>query len=176
MTELRAIPVPPRRSAPSESELLPHVPFADSVSEVDRRTMMPRLSCVVPCFNEARNVELLLPVLQQVLSRLVDEWEVILVDDGSTDDTAAVLARCAQAPGFRAVLLSRNFGKEAALTAGMQAADGDIVVLMDADLQHPPQMIATMLERWREGADVVYAVHSQRNDEQAWKRFGARWT
>jgi polyisoprenyl-phosphate glycosyltransferase len=86
-----------------------------------------------------------------------------------------LLARWARLPGFRVIQLSRNFGKEAALTAGLQAARGDVVVMMDADLQHPPSLIPAFVRHWRRGADVVYAVREDRRDESAWKRVGARW-
>src|SRR6478736_2815886 len=82
------------------------------------------LTCVVPCRNEARNLDLLLPQLQRLLPRLAERWEVILVDDGSTDRTAVVMRDWSELPGFRCIELSRNFGKEAALTAGLQAAAG----------------------------------------------------
>jgi polyisoprenyl-phosphate glycosyltransferase len=100
---------------------------------------------------------------------------VVLVDDGSTDGTAALLAVWSERPGFRSLQLSRNFGKEAALTAGLQAARGEVVVMMDADLQHPPDLIPALLEQWRRGADVVYAVRAHRHDESRFKRLGARW-
>lgn len=135
----------------------------------------PRLSCVVPCRNEAANLDLLLPQLRAQLSGLVPAWEIILVDDGSTDATALRLAAWTTLPGVRALQLSRNFGKEAALTAGLQAARGDVVVMMDADLQHPPALIATFVAQWRDGADVVYAVREDRHDESALKRWGAAW-
>jgi glycosyltransferase involved in cell wall biosynthesis len=129
---------------------------------------------VIPCRNEARNLDLLLPVLCDTLPRLCDRWEVVLVDDGSTDATPQVMRDWAELPGFRVLELSRNFGKEAALTAGLQAAKGDVVVMMDADLQHPPALIATMMAHWRAGADVVYAVRSSREDEPLFKRAGTK--
>jgi polyisoprenyl-phosphate glycosyltransferase len=133
------------------------------------------LSCIVPCRNEARNLDLLLPRLTELLPRLADSWEVILVDDGSSDRTAMVMRDWSELPGFRTLELSRNFGKEAALTAGLQAARGDTVVMMDADLQHPPALIAEMVARWREGADVVYAQRVDRADESLLKRLGTHW-
>jgi len=142
---------------------------------IQARRPPPRLSCVVPCRNEAANLELLLPQLQQLFDRLVPAWEVILVDDGSTDATALRLAAWTDRPGVRALQLSRNFGKEAALTAGLQAAHGDVVVMMDADLQHPPALIERFVEQWRDGADVVYAMREDRDDEPALKRWGAAW-
>ncbi len=140
----------------------------------DRRTRVPTLSCVIPCRNEARNLDLLLPTLCELLPGATSAWEIVLVDDGSTDDTAAVMADWAALPGFRMLQLSRNFGKEAALTAGLQASAGEVVVMMDADLQHPPSLIVTMIEQWQQGGDVVYAVRANRHDETLFKRAGAR--
>ncbi len=96
---------------------------------------------------------------------LASQWEILVVDDGSRDASPAVLSRWANVPGVRWLRLSRNFGKEAALTAGIDHAAGDVVVLMDADLQHPPEMIAPMLEAWRGGADMVCAARRSRDDE-----------
>ena len=137
-----------------------------------RQVVRPQLSCVVPCFNEADSLAVLLPELRDALANCADLWEVILVDDGSTDASAALLTRWAQEPGFRVLLLSRNFGKEAALTAGLQAAQGDATVMMDADLQHPPALIADFVKHWQAGADVVYAVRADRGAEPLFKRMG----
>jgi len=136
---------------------------------------LPTLSCVVPCRDEAENLAQLLPLLRDTLSACTRAWEVVLVDDGSTDSTPLLLARWARIPGFRVLCLSRNFGKEAALTAGLSAADGEVVVMMDADLQHAPGLIATFVEHWRTGADVVYAVRQDRSSESLLKRTGTRW-
>ncbi|WP_295528632.1 glycosyltransferase family 2 protein [uncultured Pseudacidovorax sp.] len=132
------------------------------------------LSCVIPCYNEAANLRLLLPLLEQLLQGIGLRWEVIVVDDGSRDDTAEVARTWCQLAGFRLVRLSRNFGKEAALSAGLKAAHGDAVVLLDGDLQHSPQLIAKMVAQWRSGAEVVYAVREDRADEGALKRIGTR--
>lgn len=139
------------------------------------RTHAPSFSCVVPCHNEADSLARLLPALQQVISSCTAAWEVILVDDGSTDGTSRLLADWAAKPGYRALQLSRNFGKEAALTAGLHASRGDVVVMLDADLQHPPDLIPAMLRHWHQGADVVYAVRANRDDESALKRIGSKW-
>jgi len=135
---------------------------------------LPTLSCVIPCRNEADNLAVLLPRLRETLAGCSGPWEVVLVDDGSTDATPWLLAGWAKQPGFRVLQLSRNFGKEAALTAGLQAASGDVVVMMDADLQHSPDLIPTFLEHWRAGSDVVYAVRRDRRAETAFKRLGSR--
>jgi glycosyltransferase involved in cell wall biosynthesis len=138
------------------------------------RSRPVRMSCVIPCRNEAANLDLLLPLLAATLPRIARHWEVVLVDDGSTDATPELMREWAVRPGFRAIELSRNFGKEAALTAGLQAAAGEVVVLMDADLQHPPAMLAGLLAHWRAGADVVYAVRAHRRDESFVKRGATR--
>lgn len=139
------------------------------------RPQLPTLSCVVPCWNEAQSLARLLPLLSVVLAECSRAWEVIVVDDGSTDATPALLSTWAQIRGFRVLQLSRNFGKEAALTAGLQACSGEVVVMMDADLQHPPALIPTFVQRWQEGHDVVYARRAGRDDESWLKRRGAGW-
>ncbi|MBM5793321.1 MAG: glycosyltransferase family 2 protein, partial [Cyanobacteria bacterium K_DeepCast_0m_m1_088] len=134
-------------------------------SSITPRPADPLLSAVVPFLNEAANLPRLIEVLQRVLGDLGLAWELVLVDDGSSDDSLAVAKRELQRrPTLQATLLSlsRNFGKEAALTAGLEAAQGDVVVPLDADLQDPPELIGAMLEQWRQGFDVVYAVRSRR--------------
>jgi glycosyltransferase involved in cell wall biosynthesis len=133
------------------------------------------VSCVIPGFNEAANLRRLLPMLADFLAQRFDRWEIVLVDDGSTDDTGRVIDEwAAQSANFQGLQFSRNFGKEAALSAGLEAARGDVVVQLDADLQHPPELIDQMVERWRAGADVVYAVRVDRSDEQVLKRLGVK--
>ena len=135
-----------------------------------------RLSCVIPAYNEAANLPPLLQQLARVLDSFGHPYEVIVVDDGSRDDTAAVMDRlCAQTPQLRVLHLSRNFGKEAALTAGLDHADGDAVILLDADLQHDPALIGTMLQHWLDGAEMVYAVRQDRHLESSFKRAGTHW-
>jgi glycosyltransferase involved in cell wall biosynthesis len=134
---------------------------------------VPTLSCIIPCRNEAENLAQLLPVLRDCLNQCTSAWEIILVDDGSTDATPLMMSSWAREPGVRALLLSRNFGKEAALTAGLQAAAGEVVVMMDADMQHPPSLIGSFVSHWQGGADIVYAVREHRMDESAFKRWGS---
>jgi glycosyltransferase involved in cell wall biosynthesis len=153
--------------------VLHHVDLA--ANGLPPRAAQPRISCVVPCRNEAENLERLLPELTEVLAALSSQWELILVDDGSTDDSALLLNAWARRPGIRVLQLSRNFGKEAALTAGLQASRGDVVVMMDADLQHPPALLPTLLDAWHAGADVAYAERENRRDESRFKRVGSRW-
>ena len=139
------------------------------------RHWLPSLTVVIPCFNEAANLNRLLPRLQATLEALVPDWEVILVDDGSRDQTPELFELWSGQPGFHAIQLSRNFGKEAALTAGLEAARCDVTVMMDADLQHSPDLIPAMIAQWQKGYDVVYAVREHRRDESALKRVGTRW-
>lgn len=124
----------------------------------------PRLSVVIPLYNESASLPALHRRLKAALDGLtLDGLEVIFVDDGSRDSTFAdVAALCALDPSLRAIRFARNFGKEAAMAAGLRAASGDVVVLMDGDLQHPPELIPSMLERWRAGAMMVTAVRRSR--------------
>ncbi|MCP9830279.1 glycosyltransferase family 2 protein [Synechococcus sp. HJ21-Hayes] len=136
----------------------------------------PLLSAVVPFLNEAANLPPLISCLELQLGELGLAWELVLVDDGSTDSSLAVARReLERRPGLRATVLSlsRNFGKEAALTAGLEASRGEVVVPLDADLQDPPELIGPMLEQWRQGFDVVYAVRRQRAGESRTKRLTA---
>lgn len=147
---------------------------ADAQPFTGRSPTMPVLSCVIPCHNEERNLTQMLPILMNVLDTCTSDWEVILVDDGSTDGTLDIATRWAEVPGIRCVQLSRNFGKEAALTAGLQETSGEVVVMMDADLQHPPSLIPEFVRLWQGGADVAYALRANRDDESWLKRIGAR--
>lgn len=140
------------------------------------RPAQPLVSAVVPFLNEAANLPKLIACLEEQMAALGNPWELVLVDDGSHDGSESVAQQEIQArPALRATLLSlsRNFGKEAALTAGLEAARGDVVVPLDADLQDPPELIGPMLERWHEGYDVVYAVRSKRAGDSRTKRLTA---
>ncbi len=131
-----------------------------------RPDLSPSISCVVPAYNEARTLASLVAEILATLVRLSAHVELIIVDDGSRDDTAAVMQMlCAAHHQLVYLKLSRNFGKEPALTAGIEAARGDVVVLMDGDGQHPVSLVPEMLAKWREGADVVYAVRRTRSDQ-----------
>ena len=136
------------------------------------RPARPAISCVVPAFNEAANLGLLLTGLTEQLAGLTERWEVLVIDDGSHDATPAAMAPWLTRPGVRYVRLSRNFGKEAALTAGIDKANGDVVLLMDADLQHPASLVPDMLAAWVAGADMVCAARTSRVDETWAKRVG----
>ncbi len=134
-------------------------------------TTPPVLSVVVPCHNEQDNVGPLLERLIPVLSELGSDFEVILVDDGSQDQTLERLREAHENNGqVKYLSMSRNFGHEAASTAGLRHAVGEAVVLMDADLQDPPEVIVELVEQWREGYEVVFATRTDRAGEGWLKR------
>lgn len=133
------------------------------------------LSVVVPVFNEEAVIEHFHRRLAETLAAFGHDVEVLYVDDGSTDRSARLLQQIRVAdPSVGVLRLSRNFGKEAALTAGLHAARGACVIVMDADLQHPPESIPAMLQAWREGADVVNMRRRSRAGESWFKRSAAR--
>lgn len=132
------------------------------------------LSVVVPLYNEELNIDYLFERLVTVLSRLNMKYEIICVNDGSNDNTLERLIEYHhQNPEIKVVNLSRNYGKEIALSAGLDYANGNAVVPIDADLQDPPELIAELVEKWREGYDVVYATRRSREGESWVKRFTA---
>jgi len=142
----------------------------------DKRQRQPLLSAVIPFLNEEECIPALIAELDESLNKLGIPFEVVLVDDGSRDRSVAVAkTELKKRPQITAsvICLSRNFGKEAALTAGLEAANGDVIVPLDADLQDPPTIIPEMLEHWKQGYDVVYAVRRQRAGESKTKRFTA---
>jgi glycosyltransferase involved in cell wall biosynthesis len=131
-------------------------------------------SVVAPVYNEDATIDEFYARVCAALDTL--PFELVLVDDGSTDGTPMKLeAMAANDPRVRVVYLSRNFGHQTALTAGLDHARGDAVVMLDADLQDPPEVITTMLDHWRAGCDVVYAVREQRDGESRFKLSTARW-
>jgi polyisoprenyl-phosphate glycosyltransferase len=132
------------------------------------RSSQPSISCVMPAYNEAGNLGQVVPHVLEALLALSPHVELVVVNDGSRDATAQVLSElCAKHPQLIAVNLSRNFGKEAAITAGLEATQGDVVFIMDSDGQHPANLLPEMLEKWQQGSDVVYAVRQNR-DDQSW--------
>jgi glycosyltransferase involved in cell wall biosynthesis len=135
---------------------------------------MPKLTVVVPAYNESAVLETFHLRLRPVLDSLPMDCDVLYVDDGSRDDTWAIIeALAARDPRTGAIKLSRNFGKEAALTAGLDHVNADAAVVIDADLQDPPELIPTLVEQWQAGHDVVYATRSARAGESGFKRFTA---
>ncbi|HVN70236.1 MAG TPA: glycosyltransferase family 2 protein [Candidatus Binatia bacterium] len=141
------------------------------------KSSRPVLSIVVPLYNEAANVPPLLERIGSVVERLRPDFEpeIVLVNDGSSDGTAmAVRREMDHRRNVVLVNLSRNFGHQLAATAGIEIATGDAVVLMDGDLQDPPELIEAFLHKWRQGYDVVYAVRRTRRGESSFKLVTAR--
>lgn len=137
--------------------------------------MLQMLSILTPMYNEAGGLDEFFQSLESALAPLDIEYEIVCVDDGSTDDTLARLRLHAQRNRrIKIVVLSRNFGKEAAMTAALDYASGDVALPMDADLQDPPELIGAMLAKWREGYQVVYAKRSSRKTDSLIKRKTAR--
>ena len=133
------------------------------------------LSVVAPMHNEEETVDAFYDRVRTALDG-IGSFELVVVDDGSTDGTGAALDRLAQVdPRVAVIHLSRSFGHQAALTAGLEHARGSAVAMIDGDLQDPPELIPDMVARWRDGADVVYAVRSQRGGETRTKLATARW-
>jgi polyisoprenyl-phosphate glycosyltransferase len=132
------------------------------------------LSVVAPVYNEEATLPEFYARVCSALEGL--HFELVLVDDGSSDGSTALLNQLAtNDPRVRVVYLSRNFGHQTALTAGLDHARGDAVVMLDADLQDPPELVTRMLDHWRAGCDVVYAVREQREGESRFKLSTARW-
>ncbi|SBV94375.1 bactoprenol glucosyl transferase; CPS-53 (KpLE1) prophage [uncultured Alphaproteobacteria bacterium] len=143
---------------------------APSQRRADAERALSLLSVVIPCYNESAGLERLYDALTPVLESAVPAFEIVLVDDGSRDDTFAIARKlAARDRRVKALRFARNFGKEAGMAAGLAAASGDAVVLMDADLQHPPAVIPEMLAAWRDGTDMVIAVRRDRTTD-SWAR------
>jgi len=135
-----------------------------------------KLSVVAPMYNEATIIGEFIDRVMTVLSRQGGEFELILVDDGSKDNTVAVArAKSKQWPNLRIITFSRNYGHEIASTAGLEHANGDYVILLDSDGQHPPELIPELIAKAQEGYEVVYAARQNREDQSWFKKKCAQW-
>ena len=133
------------------------------------------ISIIVPVYNESENLELLSSRLISIMSQIKIDYEVICVNDGSTDNSYGILVAIHQKNSrFKIVNFSRNFGKEIALTAGLDYARGSAVIPIDADLQDPPELIVKLIDKWKEGYDVVYATRRSRRGESWLKKVTAK--
>ncbi|MCB0135064.1 MAG: glycosyltransferase family 2 protein, partial [Caldilineaceae bacterium] len=134
----------------------------------------PVFSLVIPVWNEEAVIPVLYARLVEVMDSTGDPWEVIFVNDGSADRSMEMLIEIhEQDRRVKLLNFSRNFGHQIAITAGFDYADGDAVIVMDADLQDPPEVLLRMIERWREGYDVAYAVRTKREGETRFKLWTA---
>jgi len=137
-------------------------------------TTQPTFSIIAPIFNELTNLPELYRRVREVMDSTGEAWELVLVDDGSTDGSTDKIREMAQQDErIRPVIFARNFGHQIAVTAGLDYARGKAVTIIDADLQDPPEVILELIERWREGYEVVYAVRSEREGESWFKLFTA---
>jgi polyisoprenyl-phosphate glycosyltransferase len=132
---------------------------------------MAKFSIVAPVYNELENLPELYRRVREVMTGIGEPWELVLVDDGSTDgSTERILELAGQDKHVRPVIFARNFGHQVAITAGWDHASGDAVVILDADLQDPPEAIPELIAKWRDGYEVVYAVRAERKGETWFKR------
>ena len=138
---------------------------------------MKKITILIPCYNEEKSIGILYKRLKSLIDSISDyQFEVLLIDDGSKDNTLAELRKLHMQDSHVSFLsLSRNFGKENAMLAGLDFADGDAVILMDADLQDPPELIPQMIEEWEKGYDDVYARRRSRAGETWFKKVSAHW-
>lgn len=135
------------------------------MSSTARSVKDARISVVVPVFNEEQVLPMFRERVTSTLERATPNFEVILVDDGSTDATPMLIDRIhSEDARFKCVRLSRNFGHQAALTAGLHYASGDVTCVLDADLQDPPEVLLSLLSEWEKGNDVVYAIRRERKE------------
>lgn len=133
-----------------------------------------QLSLVVPMYNEEDALPIFLARVIPIVEKITPDYEILCINDGSRDDTLAMLmAENGRNPRIKIIDLTRNFGKEIALTAGLDFANGDAVVPLDADLQDPPELIPDMVEKWREGFDMVVAIRGDRSSDSFFKRVTA---
>ena len=150
--------------------MIANKPSHNSVSQLSQ----PELSIVVPLYNEEKNLDVLFSRLTDVLNQIGMTYEIVCINDGSRDRTLeGAISYSQQDPNIKVINLSRNFGKEIALTAGIDYSCGQAVIPIDADLQDPPELIAQLVEKWKEGFDVVYATRQSRQGETWLKRFTA---
>ncbi len=140
------------------------------------RPNAPLLSLVVPVFNEEDSVAVFVDVTCRILEQSQLDFEIVFINDGSQDNTLTFLIELAESnKRIRVINLSRNFGKEIALTAGIDHAQGDVLVPIDVDMQDPPELISQFVDRWRQGYDIVYGVRTSRKHDTPTKRASAAW-
>jgi glycosyltransferase involved in cell wall biosynthesis len=146
--------------------------FSHRTQLISNKTVF--ISCIVPVYNEQANIETFFPMLAECLNKLTNRFEIIVVDDGSKDATVAKIIQLPQNLNIKLIGFSRNFGKETALTAGLEHCSGDVAILMDADFQHPIEVIPEFLAEWGKGYEMIYGVRKNRDKESRIKRSFAR--
>lgn len=134
----------------------------------------PTYTIIAPIYNEVENIPLLYSRVSEVMEKTGEPWEFVMVDDGSSDgSTEKILKFQSKDEKVRAVIFARNFGHQIAVTAGLDTSKGEAVIIIDADLQDPPEVILDLIQKWKEGYEVVYAVRSKREGESWFKLFTA---
>ncbi len=134
----------------------------------------PVISAVIPAYNESQGLKEAITKIAEILEACEKNWEIVIVDDGSSDQTYQQIVQLSKAePRIKGIALSRNFGKEAAMLAGLEHAKGEAVIILDSDLQHPPSLIPEMIDKWHSGAQIVHAVKRSRKDDSAGKKAAA---
>ena len=154
--------------------LHPEINLKNGISVTNRANANPHITVIVPAYNEAAAISSTVSNIAHHLQQLSPNWDVVVIDDGSSDKTAEVVRSLPIELNATLVRFSRNFGKEYAITAGLENAAGDIVICMDADGQHSSELLIEMLDKWREGYDMVYAVRQDREVESQFKRWGSK--
>lgn len=140
-----------------------------------RRSFRHSISVIIPVYNESSHIRSSLTTIEEQLKLSKEPYEIILVDDGSKDDTFRILSEeMGHIENLKIIKLSRNFGKEAAIMAGLEKCSGKAAIIMDSDMQHPPHLIPKMVEMWKQGYDVVECVKTSRNREGLGYRFCAK--
>jgi dolichol-phosphate mannosyltransferase len=136
----------------------------------------PVFSIVAPVWNEVASLPEFLSRVTEIMEKSSDSWELVVVDDGSTDGSSDILLKHAEKDArIKPVIFARNFGHQIAVTAGLDFSQGDAVVIIDADLQDPPEIIPELIAKWKEGYEVVYAVRKDRKGESFFKRVTAKF-
>jgi len=144
------------------------------MTKEDREGYCERISIIVPVFNERENIPLLSGEVEKIMISLNLDYELIFIDDGSIDGSEGEVARLHQKnPRNKLNSLSRNFGHQAALSAGLEFAGGDAVIMMDGDMQHPPEVIPELIKRWKEGFDIVYTIREDTGDAGFFKKYSS---
>jgi glycosyltransferase involved in cell wall biosynthesis len=139
-------------------------------------TLQKKISIVIPSFNEEGNIKIIINALNEVLQKLKYRYELIFVDDGSSDKTLTILQEIsATDSNVFYIELSRNFGHQNALKAGLDLASGDCIITMDGDMQHPPEMIPQLIEKWEEGYDIVYTRRLEDKNLPAFKKITSKY-
>lgn len=139
-----------------------------------RAGSQPHITVMVPAYNEALAIQHTLANIAEMLAKLSPFWDIVVVDDGSRDNTALIVKELSHQYRTTLIRFSRNFGKENAIAAGLKYASGNLVICMDADGQHSSNLIVDMLAKWREGYDMVYAVRQDREVESTFKNWGSK--